>query len=188
MRMPGLADLNGKVSFPIVLHESGVDLTRYLKRYRIALDLKGLAEQIASPDVKEVFATAIVPGAKDAVPAQVHRDALATRPALQRLYAETFKTYDIAALAFPTTPLPAAPIGDDQTTKLNGADVPTLLTYIQNTDPGSNAGIPGLTVPIGRTQAGLPIGLELDGPAGSDRRLLGVGLALEALFGRLPAP
>lgn len=186
--MPGLAELNGKVSFPVALYEANVDLTRYLKRYRIPLDIKGLAERIASPDVKGLFASAIVPGAKDAIPEKVYRDALATRPALQRLYAETFKTHGIAALVFPTTPLPAAPIGDDQTTKLNGADVPTFPTFIQNTDPGSNAGIPGLTVPIGRTEAGLPVGLGLDGPAGSDRRLLGIGLALEALFGRLPAP
>jgi indoleacetamide hydrolase len=186
--MPGLAELNGKVSFPVALYEANVDLTRYLKRYRIPLDIKGLAERIASPDVKGLFASAIVPGAKDAIPEKVYRDALATRPALQRLYAETFKTHGIAALVFPTTPLPAAPVGDDQTTKLNGADVPTFFTFIQNTDPGSNAGIPGLTVPIGRTAAGLPVGLELDGPAGSDRRLLGIGLALEALVGRLPAP
>ena len=186
--MPGLAELNGKVSFPVALYEANVDLTRYLKRYRIPLDIKGLAERIASPDVKGLFASAIVPGAKDAIPEKVYRDALATRPALQRLYAETFKTHGIAALVFPTTPLPAAPVGDDQTTKLNGADVPTFSTFIQNTDPGSNAGIPGLTVPIGRTAAGLPVGLALDGPAGSDRRLLGIGLALEALFGRLPAP
>jgi mandelamide amidase len=186
--MPGLAELNGKVSFPVALYEANVDLTRYLKRYRIPLDIKGLAERIASPDVKGLFASAIVPGAKDAIPEKVYRDALATRPALQRLYAETFKTHGIAALVFPTTPLPAAPVGDDQTTKLNGADVPTFFTFIQNTDPGSNAGIPGLTVPIGRTAAGLPVGLELDGPAGSDRRLLGIGLVLEALFGRLPAP
>ena len=186
--MPGLAELNGKVSFPVALYEANVDLARYLKRYRVPLDVKGLAERIASPDVKGLFASAIVPGAKDAIPEKVYRDALATRPALQRLYAETFKTHGIAALVFPTTPLPAAPIGDDQITKLNGADVPTFPTFIQNTDPGSNAGIPGLTVPIGRTEAGLPVGLELDGPAGSDRRLLGIGLALEALFGRLPAP
>ena len=186
--MPGLAELNGKVSFPVALYEANVDLTRYLKRYRIPLDIKGLAERIASPDVKGLFASAIVPGAKDAIPEKVYRDALATRPALQRLYVETFKTHGIAALVFPTTPLPAAPVGDDQTTKLNGADVPTFFTFIQNTDPGSNAGIPGLTVPIGRTAAGLPVGLALDGPAGSDRRLLGIGLALEALFGRLPAP
>ena len=186
--MPGLAELNGKVSFPVALYEANVDLTRYLKRYRIPLDIKGLAERIASPDVKGLFASAIVPGAKDAIPEKVYRDALAARPVLQRLYAETFRTNGIAALVFPTTPLPAAPVGDDQTTKLNGADVPTFPTFIQNTDPGSNAGIPGLTVPIGRTAAGLPVGLELDGPAGSDRRLLGIGLALEALFGRLPAP
>ena len=186
--MPGLAELNAKVSFPVALHEANVDLTRYLKRYRIPLDLKGLAERIASPDVKGLFASSIVPGAKDAIPVKVYRDALATRPALRRLYAETFETHRIAALVFPTTPLPAAPVGDDQTTKLNGADVPTFPTFIQNTDPGSNAGIPGLTVPIGRTTAGLPVGLALDGPAGSDRRLLGIGLALEALFGRLPAP
>jgi Asp-tRNA(Asn)/Glu-tRNA(Gln) amidotransferase A subunit family amidase len=186
--LPGLAELNGKISFPVALYEANVDLTRYLKRYRIALDLKGLAERIASPDVKGLFASAIVPGAKDAIPEKVYRDAMATRPVLQRLYAETFRAHGLAALVFPTTPLPAAPVGDDQTTKLNGADVPTFPTFIRNTDPGSNAGIPGLTVPIGRTAAGLPVGLELDGPAGSDRRLLGIGLALEALFGRLPAP
>ena len=186
--LPGLAELNGKVSFPVALYEANVDLTRYLKRYRIALDLKGLAERIASPDVKGLFASAIVPGAKDAIPEKVYRDAIAARPTLRRLYAETFRAHGLAALVFPTTPLPAAPVGDDQTTKLNGADVPTFPTFIQNTDPGSNAGIPGLTVPIGRTAGGLPVGLELDGPAGSDRRLLGIGLALEALFGRLPAP
>ena len=58
--------------------------------------------------------------------------------------------------------------------------------YIQNTDPGSNAGIPGLRIPIalGATSA-LPVGMELDGPAGSDRRLLSIGLALEQLFGRM---
>ena len=147
-----------------------------------------LAARIASPDVKGLFASAIVSGAKDAVPQKAYLEALAARPALQQLYAEMFRKHHIVALAFPTTPLPAAPIGDDEKTRLNGADVPTFATFIQNTDPGSNAGIPGLSLPIGRTPAGLPVGLELDGPAGSDRRLLGVGLALESLFGRLPAP
>ncbi len=188
VEMMGLVDLNAKVSFPVALYEARTDLTRYLKRFRPALDLPTLASRIASPDVKGLFASAIVPGAKDAVPAKAYLDALAARPQLQRLYAETFRKHDIAALVFPTTPLPAAPIGDDEKTLLNGDQVPTFFTFIQNTDPGSNAGIPGLTVPIGRTTGGLPIGLELDGPANSDRRLLGIGLALEALFGRLPAP
>jgi len=186
--LPGLVDLNGKISFPVALYEARVDLTRYLKRFRPALDLATLAERIASPDVKGLFASAIVPGAKDAVPEKAYLDALAARPQLQRLYADAFKKHNIAALVFPTTPLPAAPIGDDETTGLNGERVPTFPTFIQNTDPGSNAGIPGLSVPIGRTPGGLPIGLELDGPVNSDRRLLGIGLALEILLGRLPAP
>jgi indoleacetamide hydrolase len=186
--MPGLVDLNGKISFPVALYEARADLTRYLKRYRPALDLATLAGRIASPDVKGLFAGAIVPGAKDAIPEQAYLQALAARPLLQRLYAETFRKHGIAALVFPTTPLPAAPVGDDDKTLLNGAEVPTFATFIQNTDPGSNAGLPGLSVPIGRTAAGLPVGLELDGPAGSDRRLLGIGLALETLVGRLPAP
>jgi len=48
---------------------------------------------------------------------------------------------------------------------------------------------PGVQIPIalGATSK-LPIGLELDGPAGSDRRLLAIGVALDSVFGRLPAP
>jgi mandelamide amidase len=122
------------------------------------------------------------------MPVGAYQAALKTRPSLQKLYADTFAKNRIAALVFPTTPLPAAPIGDDQTTKLDGKDVPTFPTFIQNTDPGSNAGVPGLTLPIARTQAGLPLGMELDGPAGSDRKLLAIGLALEQQFGHLPAP
>jgi mandelamide amidase len=188
VEMPALAELNNKISFPVALFEANVDLARYLKKYRIALDVKGVAAQIKSPDVKAVFDGMIVPGAPKAMPPEAYKAALATRPALQQLYSETFAKNKIVALAFPTTPLPAAPIGDDATTKLNGQDVPTFPTFIQNTDPGSNAGIPGITVPIGRTAAGLPVGLELDGPAGSDRRLLSIALALEQLFGRLPPP
>jgi mandelamide amidase len=61
-------------------------------------------------------------------------------------------------------------------------------TYIRNTDPGSNAGIPGLSIPAGLTSGGLPVGLELDGPLGSDDKLLGIGMAVEALLGSLSAP
>jgi len=186
--MPGLADLNNKVSFPVALYEANVDLAKYLKKFGIPLDVKGVAAQIKSPDVRGVFDAMVVPGAPKAMPTEAYKAALATRPQLQKLYADTFAKNKIAVLAFATTPLPAAPIGDDQTTKLNGKDVPTFPTFIQNTDPGSNAGIPGLSVPIGRTQAGLPLGLAMDGPAGSDRELLAIGLALEKLFGQLPAP
>jgi len=60
---------------------------------------------------------------------------------------------------------------------------------IQNTDPAGNAGIPGLQIPAGLgADSGLPIGIELDGPSGSDRRLIELGMAIEDLIGKLPAP
>ena len=48
--------------------------------------------------------------------------------------------------------------------------------------------IPGLVVPADLTSGGLPVSLELDGPAGSDRRMLEIGLAVEALLGHIPPP
>jgi mandelamide amidase len=65
---------------------------------------------------------------------------------------------------------------------LNGELVPTFLTYIRNTDPSSNAGIPGLSLPLPVADGALPVGLELDGPAGSDRHLLAIGVAIEGLL------
>jgi mandelamide amidase len=49
-------------------------------------------------------------------------------------------------------------------------------------------GIPGMSIPVGLTADGLPVGLELDAPEGTDRNLLGLGLAIERLFGKLHSP
>jgi Asp-tRNA(Asn)/Glu-tRNA(Gln) amidotransferase A subunit family amidase len=38
------------------------------------------------------------------------------------------------------------------------------------------------------TKAGLPVGIALDGPENSDHEVLAIGLALETLLPRLPAP
>ncbi len=190
VRMDGLADLNGKVGFPVALFEANRDLTAYLINYDTGLTLESLAARIASPDVKGIFQGAVLTGAPGAIPESVYNDAINVfRPQLKKLYADTFRNYDVDAIVFPTTPLPASPIvGSDEFVLLNGVKVPTFPTYIRNTDPGSNAGVPGLSLPVALTKAGLPIGIEIDGPAGSDRKLLGLGLALERILGRLPPP
>lgn len=114
------------------------------------------------------------------------------RPALQKLYADAFAQNKVEALLFPTTLLAATPmdlVKGSSTVSVNGGPpVDTFGTYIRNTDPGSNAGLSGLSVPAGLNAAGLPVGMELDGPVGSDQRLLSLGLALEAALGRVPAP
>jgi Asp-tRNA(Asn)/Glu-tRNA(Gln) amidotransferase A subunit family amidase len=185
--IPNLESLNAAVGFPVALFEAGTDLPVYLDANRTGVTLVELVSAIASPDVKAVFEQSIIgPGA---IPEPVYRDAINVfRPRLQNAYRNTFDGFALDALVFPTTPLPARPIGQDETVELNGRQVSTLLTYIRHTDPGSNAGIPGVSVPIGLTGGGLPVGLELDGPAGSDRRLLAIAKAVEEIFGFLPAP
>src|SRR3989442_65757 len=65
----------------------------------------------------------------------------------------------------------------------------TFVRFIRNTDPGSNAGMPGLTIPAGLgPTTGLPVGVSLDGLPDSDERLLAVGLAIEQVLGRTPPP
>jgi mandelamide amidase len=185
--VPDLFALNEKVSLAIAAFEFKRDLAAFLAEHKTGVDLAAVAARIASPDVKEIVDTFVI-GPK-AVPEEAYRQALTQgRPLLQQAYADYFAQNKVEAVIFPTTPLPAAPRGQDETVALNGRQVPTFFTYIRLTDPGSNAGIPGLSLPVGFTRERLPVGLELDGPAGSDRRLLALALAMERVFGRLPPP
>jgi indoleacetamide hydrolase len=103
------------------------------------------------------------------------------RPALIKLYADTFRDNRLDAIIFPTTAKTAPPANPDSSSLAN------FLLFIQNTDPGSNAGVPGIQLPMGiGPTSKLPVGLELDGPAGSDRRLIAIGMAMEAVLGRVP--
>lgn len=190
VELPGLSELNARVGFPLALYEAYDDMAAYLRRWDTGLTVERLAAGIASPDVKGTYEGLVVPrklpgpdGATvDARPA--YEAAIAThRPALIALYQDTFARHRLDALVFPTVPKVAVP-ANPQASSLENFGL-----IIQNTDPGSNAGLPGLTLPIGLGSAvRVPIGMELDGPAGSDRRLLAIGLSLERLFGRLPAP
>lgn len=186
VELDDLQALNAAVGIPVAAFELGLALPLYLVENDTGVTLEELIAAIAGPDVQALFALVVGPGA---IPEAVYLDAVRhQRPRLQILYRDVFTSYGLDALVFPTTALPARPIGQDATVELNGVQVPTLLAYIRHTDPGSNAGLPGVAVPAGLTRSGLPVGLELDGPAGSDRALLAVGLAVERQLGQLPAP
>ncbi len=182
--LPNVAAVDAAVSFPVVLYETKAALETYLAGTGSNVTLAALYEQIASADVKEIIAQVI----GGAIPEPVYREALTVhRPALRALYRNYFAEHRVDAVLLPTTPLPARPIeGSDRVVTLNGASVPTFATYIRNTDPASNAGIPGISLPAGRysppdgTAAPLPVAIELDGPADSDRRLLAIAAAVES--------
>ncbi|MGV7212437.1 indoleacetamide hydrolase [Bradyrhizobium sp. UFLA05-112] len=190
VEMPQLAELNGKVSFPVAIYEASEDMVAYLKHTGTGITIEALAKEIASPDVKGTYDGLVIPhklpGPDNTVVdgKPVYDAAMKTaRPALQALYRDTFAKNRLDAIAFPTTPEVAIEANPDS------SSLPNFLLFIQNTDPGSNAGVPGIQIPAALgASSKLPVGLELDGPAGSDRRLLAIGMAMEKVFGRLPAP
>ena len=177
-----IGELNDKVGFPIVLFETAQLLPKYLDTYMPGTSIEQLVDQIASPDVKEVISDAV----GGAIPKEVYLDALNTqRPILQKAYADYFQSQSLDAMIFPTTPLPACKLATDMSTvELNGKSVPTFPTYIRNTDPSSNAGIPGISIPAGLSSEGLPIGIEIEAPAGEDRELLAIAELVEKLLAK----
>lgn len=179
-------ELNQEVSFPVVLYEARRDMVQYLADFAPGISIENVLADIASPDVKEVY-TAVVSGA--AVTETAYREAMSVRrPEMQSLFAGYFTGNNLDAMVVPTVPLTAPPIGRDDTVELNGRGQPTFPTIIRNTDPSSNAGIPSLCVAVGLAANGMPAGVCLEGPAGSDRRLLAIGKALQDLVGFLPGP
>ena len=89
---------------------------------------------------------------------------------------------------FPATMIPPPLIGEDAEVTIGAKKVPFETAIARNIAPGSTAGLPGLVLAAGMTPGGLPIALEFDGQAGSDRSLLALGLNIERVLGVVPAP
>ncbi|MBB5852071.1 amidase family protein [Amycolatopsis umgeniensis] len=170
-----LAELSADQGMPLVIHEAGVGLRSYLGEYVPEVSFEQLVEAVAAADVRAIFAESVLPGVDPAV----YEAALVTRSALRRAYAAIFGESGIDALVFPTTPAIAQDFSAVANFVHRGRVVPTFPTFIRNCQPGSIAGVPGLTVPMGRGHSGLPAGLALDGPVGGDRKLLAVGASVE---------
>ena len=185
--LPDIEKLYATARPPISYYEMLHDLSDYLLKSGTKITAEAAIARIASPDVKAGYETyGIGPKAPSR---EAYETALREgRPAFQAMYRSYFRDNNVSAIVFPTTLLPARPIGDDDSVELNGQKVPTFGTYLHNTRPMTTTGIPGMSLPIGLTAAGLPVGLEFDAPSGGDRNLLSLGSAIEKLFGRLPAP
>ena len=178
--IPNIEALNGAVGFPVVLYETNQLLRSYLATHRPDLEIDAFLSTIASTDVKAVVGDALSGVIDEATYQTAVNDHRAT---LQAAYQRYFDRHSVDAVVFPTTPVEARPIASSlEMVEVNGKSMPTFTTYIRNTDPGSNAGIPGISLPALVSSAGPPVGLELDGPIGSDRDLLGLALAIEKAF------
>jgi aspartyl-tRNA(Asn)/glutamyl-tRNA(Gln) amidotransferase subunit A len=107
---------------------------------------------------------------------QYYNRALRVRTLIRRDFEQIFDPqgpYRLDALLTPTTPTTAFSMGE-----VYGDSV--LMQYAdQMTVPANHAGVPGLSLPVGFDEAGLPIGAQLLGPDFSEATLLRIGRAYE---------
>jgi aspartyl-tRNA(Asn)/glutamyl-tRNA(Gln) amidotransferase subunit A len=80
-------------------------------------------------------------------------------------------------LALPTIPIPAPPLGT-RSQLLGDTMIDIRHALLSLTSPWNVVGLPAITVPIGLT-GGLPVGLQLVGPAGGEHMLLSAARWLE---------
>ena len=104
---------------------------------------------------------------------QYYGRAQRVRTLIVREFAQAFEGVDV--LASPTSPTVAFPIGD------RTADPYAMYLADVCTIPASLAGLPAISIPCGLSD-GLPVGLQLAGPAFSENRLLDAAHALEQVI------
>jgi len=122
-----------------------------------------------------------------AVEPKDYRAALRIRHGFVRRAEDLFRRVDV--LALPTLSVPPPPVGAEEV-EVAGQRISTLDALGRFTRFGSFTGQPALSLPCGLTDAGLPVGLQLIGPIGGDRRLWNIGREFEAAIGwdrRTPA-
>lgn len=184
--IPDIQAAHEAANFPVILYEAIEDISGYLRDHGMKIDFAAVVAEVASPDVQGILRPLLDDAA---IPRDAYLEAINThRPRLQRIYRDYFATHGLAAVAFPTTPIAAEPIGADQRSMEDDGDKPAFQKYDRNVSPASNAGIPSLSLPVGMTTGGLPVGITLDAPEHGDASLLALGLAIEARDGPLPAP
>ncbi len=166
------------------------DLGIYLARHAPEIDAAEVIGRIESRDTKRLFDMA---READFAPEAIAAARASSRQRVQALYAEIFRDNRLDAIAYPTEPLTAPlipPDGDrfEDEVVVGGKAVNKVAVLIRNTGMTCAIGAPGVSLPAGLTEGGLPVGLELDGRAGGDAALLALGVAAEQAIGPLPPP
>lgn len=190
---PELDRLIKLVTRPVQYHDFRPTMTRYLAQYNTGLTFEELIAK-ASPEMQSITESMIAANGSNFVSDRQYDEILKVHlPALHAMYRSYFARARVAAIVFPAAIIPAPSLQSltreaDMRVIVGGEWMSFDAAISRNIAPGSTAGLPGLVLPAGLTGDGVPVALEFDGPWGSDRRLLTLGLALEAELGQLPPP
>jgi amidase len=175
--LPDVVRLYQQLLYPILLSTMGK---------RSFDNLVALADSLSDDDDRPLARTA-------RFATQRYRDwvnACEKREQLRALMAHYFSRVD--ALLMPVAMVPAIPHDHsepfpDRVIAVNGATRPytDLMAWVAL---ATLAHLPATVVPVGRTAAGLPVGIQIVGPYLEDRTTLAVGRLVEQLLGGFAVP
>ncbi len=100
------------------------------------------------------------------------------RTTLSEVMREFFTDHDV--LVLPVSQVPPFPADQEFPTEINGQPLETYLDWMRSAYLISATGCPAIAVPAGQTRDGLPVGIQIVGPHGSERRLLEIAAGFEA--------
>jgi amidase len=157
----------------LIGHEFEADLDAYLRQFG-SDEYPSLESIVAGGEYHEAVAGLLSRSAAAEQDPQAYQAALAVRAELQQAIDALMTAQSLDVIAYP--PIASAPalIGEPQ--------------------PGNhcalsgNSGFPALSLQVGFTADGLPVGMELLAPYLSDTRLLAIGYAIEQLRPMRRAP
>jgi len=181
------AALAMQANWPVFFAETMPHVSEFLGEQKIPLAFEELYEALGH-NVKSAWGDRVVPNGPNAISKEMYYTSLnVKRPALQERFAHAYRDNHIHTLLFPTTPT-VAPLIDEKVPYEIAGQVADRMLLAKNVFPSSCAGLPGISLPIGLSSAGLPIGMEIDGPANGDESVLAIATRVSAILGHIPAP
>lgn len=170
-----LHELDAACGIGIVLYETARDLSAYLQALPTPVTFEQVMEQAAADDVRGLLEMAWEQRNNH----DEYQHLLTIHQQLRQAWEQLFSDNRITGLLRQTTPISPTPIGDEFTTTAFGQEVPTFATVIRNTGPGSTAGQPAVTIPVGIGTAGLPVGITIDGARDDDDMLFALATEID---------
>jgi mandelamide amidase len=174
-----------QIAFTIIAYDSADAIEAFLKEQGTGVTLEALLAEVG-PVLRARIAPLAQPENRPS--REAYEAALKGREQMKAALRELYRQHDIVALAHPAImcPPPELTMGGD--VEIAGQKVDIRTVFGRNIAPGPCASMASLVLPAGQTAGGLPVGLEFDALGGEDRKLLSIGLSLEAALGRAKPP
>jgi mandelamide amidase len=174
--------LTQTATWSIFFHETMGAISEFLRRHDIPTTFEAIYQGL-KPELREAWGHMVLPEGGGTVSAEAYQTALAvSRPEIQRRLDEAFVAHGAEAILQPTTPC-TAPLIEQQASFLIAGREVSHLSLANHTVSASSVGLPAISLPVGLSRGGLPIGVELDAPLRSDRALLDLARRIEGVLG-----